>query len=87
MTQRIIYQTEDGGVAIIVPAFECGLTIEEIAQKDVPAGFPYAIVDTNSIPSDRTFRSAWEVEQSNLSDGIGIGQDAWFAIKAQESQQ
>jgi len=31
MNQRIIYQTEDGGVAVIVPAPECGLTIEEIA--------------------------------------------------------
>jgi hypothetical protein len=33
---RIIYQTDDGGVAIIIPAPECGLTIEEIAAKDIP---------------------------------------------------
>ena len=59
MNQRIIYPTDDG-VAIIVPAAECGLTIEEIAAKDVPAGTPYKIVDVADIPSDRTFRSAWE---------------------------
>jgi len=58
MNQRIIYPTDDG-VAIIVPA-DCGLTIEQIAAKDVPAGKPYKIVDGSDIPSDRTFRNAWE---------------------------
>ena len=58
MNQRIIYPTDEG-VAVIVPA-ECGLTIEEIAAKDVPAGKPYKIVDVSDIPSDRTFRGAWE---------------------------
>jgi hypothetical protein len=60
MNQRIIYPTDDGGVAVIVPADECGLTIQEIAAKDVPAGKPYQIVDVADIPSDRTFRGAWE---------------------------
>ena len=59
MNKRIIYPTDDGGVAIIVPA-PCGLTIEEIAAKDVPAGKPYKIVDVADIPTDRTFRNAWE---------------------------
>jgi hypothetical protein len=58
MNQRIIYPTDDGGVAIIVPA-DCGLSIEQIAAKDVPAGKPYEIVDVSDIPSDRTFRGAW----------------------------
>jgi hypothetical protein len=58
MNSRIIYPTDDGGVAVIVPA-DCGLTIEEIAAKDVPAGKPYEIVDVADIPSDRTFRGAW----------------------------
>jgi hypothetical protein len=60
MNQRIIYPTNDGGVAVIVPAAECGLTIEEIAAKDVPSGKPYKIVNVSDIPSDRTFRNAWE---------------------------
>ena len=58
--KRIIYPTADGGVAVIVPAEECGLTIEAIAAKDVPAGTPFKIVDVADIPSDRTFRNAWE---------------------------
>jgi hypothetical protein len=60
MNQRIIYPTDDGGVAVIVPAPESGLSIQEIAAKDVPAGKPYKIVDVADIPEDRTFRNAWE---------------------------
>jgi hypothetical protein len=82
MNSRIIYPTDDDGVAIIVPAPECGLTIEEIAAKDVPAGKPYKIVDVADIPTDRTFRAAWETEITD-PDGHGIGHEAWFA--AQES--
>jgi len=55
MTQRIIYKTTDGGVAVIVPAD----TIEA-CMKDIPEGAEYAIVDTADIPTDRTFRNAWE---------------------------
>jgi hypothetical protein len=62
MTQRIIYPTDNGGVAVIVPAPEylAEHTIEELAAKDVPAGKEYKIVDMEDIPSDRTFRNAWE---------------------------
>ncbi len=57
---RIIYPTPEGGVAIIIPAPDCGLTAEQIAAKDVPAGVPYRIVEADTIPTDRTFRNAWE---------------------------
>jgi len=57
---RIIYRLPDNGVAVIIPALDCGLTIEEIAAKDVPAGVPYRIVEADTIPDDRTFRNAWE---------------------------
>lgn len=60
MTKRIIYPTDDGGVAVIIPAPECSLTIEEIAAKDVPAGKPFKIINTDDVPTDRTFRNAWE---------------------------
>lgn len=62
MNSRIIYPTDDGGVAVIVPAAECGLSIEQIAAKDVPAGKPFKIVDVADVPSDRTFRGAWEYQ-------------------------
>lgn len=60
MDQQIIYPLDNGGVAVIIPAPECGWTIEEIAAKDVPAGKSFAIVDVSDIPTDSTFRDAWE---------------------------
>ena len=68
---KVIYQTEDGGVAVIVPAPNCGLTIEQIAQKDVPTGVAYKIVEDSYVPTDRTFRNAWEVDVATLTDGVG----------------
>ena len=59
MNQRIIYPTDDGGVAVIIPVAECGLSIEQIAAKDVPNGKPFKIVDASDIPEDRLFRNAW----------------------------
>ena len=55
--KRVIYPTDDGGVAVIVPAPSA--TFEEVV-KAVPAGKPYKIVDVADVPSDRTFRNAWE---------------------------
>jgi hypothetical protein len=62
MTQRIVYKTPEGGVAVIIPAPDSGLTIQQIAAKDVPHGVPYEIVDAADIPQDRTFRNAWTLE-------------------------
>ena len=67
MNQRIIYPNDDGGVSILIPVPDCGLTIEEIAAKDVPAGKPYEIVDAADIPSDRTFRNSWEFVPSEAT--------------------
>jgi len=61
MDKRIVYKNDDGTISIIVPA-DCGLTIEEIAAKDVPEGKEYHIVDVSEIPTDRTFRDAWTWE-------------------------
>jgi hypothetical protein len=62
MDKRIIYPNDDGGVSIMTPMLEAleTMTIEEIAAKDVPANKPFKIVDVADIPSDRTFRNAWE---------------------------
>lgn len=68
---RIIYQSDDGGVAVIIPWLGSGLTVEEIAAKDVPTGKPFKIVDASEIPADRTTRNAWAVSTSDLTDGVG----------------
>jgi len=58
---RIIYETEGGGVAVIIPSpnYLQDHTIEELAAKDVPEGANHEIVEDGDVPSDRTFREAW----------------------------
>ncbi len=74
---KIIYQTEEG-LSIVIPTGE--LSVAEVARKDVPAGVNYWIVEDSEIPTDRTFRNAWELGDSlGAPDGQGIGSDAWFA--------
>ena len=70
---KIIYKNESGGVSILHPTDEAlsFMTIDEIAKKDVPTGLPYKIVDDSEIPTDRTFRDAWTVDEENLTDGVG----------------
>ena len=60
--KRIIYKNPDNSVSIVIPSDEAlqFMTIEQIALKDVPANTPYKIVDVSEIPTDRTFRNAWE---------------------------
>jgi len=70
MSKRIIYKNTDGTAAVIIPA-DCGLTIEQIAAKDVPTGLPYKIVDVADIPSDRQWRNEWTVDAADLTDGVG----------------
>jgi len=70
MDKRIIYKNTNGTIAIIIPA-NCGLTIEQIAKKDVPTGYKYKIVDVSEIPSDREFRNAWTIDDAELTDGVG----------------
>jgi len=65
MTQVIIYPNDEGWLSVVTPASECGLTIDEIARKDVPAGKPYHIINADQLPTDNVFFNAWE-----LQDGV-----------------
>ena len=74
---KIIYLKDDGVIAIIHPILtEINLatgknwTLEEIAKKDVPTGKKYKIVEDSDIPTDRSFRDAWTVSESDLIDGV-----------------
>jgi hypothetical protein len=69
MNDRIIYQTSEGGVAVVIPSGE--LPIDQVLAKDVPdaAKATAEIVTVNDIPSDRTFRGAW------IKNGKAIGHD------------
>ena len=62
----IIFQNKDKTIGIIYPTKEALAiaTIEQIAEKDVPYNLPYWIVEDADIPTDRIFRSAWEIDES-----------------------
>ena len=61
MNQRIIYPNDEGGVSIVIPTGE--VSIDQMIAQSVPVGKPYKIVDVADIPTDRTFRNAWEYQE------------------------
>jgi len=73
MTQVIIYNQDNGTPAVVIPTQEAldAHGIMAIAIKDVPAGKPFKIVDAADIPSDRSERGAWTVDDADLTDGVG----------------
>lgn len=78
--KRIIFTNNEGGISILVPSPDCGLTIEQIAEKDVPKGKEYKIVNTSEVPTDRSFRNAWEADpvkkiKVNMTKAIEIQKD------------
>lgn len=71
---RIIFKNQDNSVSVLIPAQEVldTLGLQAIAEKDVPYDLPYWIVSTSDIPTDRTFRNAWEIDESfGEPDGFG----------------
>jgi hypothetical protein len=84
---RIIYKTPENTVSVVSAAPKwrgsTGIAIkdltddqlpaamEELAQKCVPTGLKYKIVEDSFVSSDRSFRNAWEIAESELTDGVG----------------
>ena len=72
MDSRIVYQLPDQPTVVLIPC-ECGLTLRQIGQKDVPQGIPFWIIPADSIPTDRTFRDAWELDVASMGEPSGFG--------------
>lgn len=71
--KRIIYTNATGGVSIVVPAGAV-----EDCIKDVPEGVEYEIVDTVTVPSDRTFRNAWEKGAGRVNVNMEKARGLWM---------
>jgi hypothetical protein len=80
---RIIYNQDNGVVAVIIPSPEAleQHGIQAIAIKDVPAGRKFKLIDAADIPSDRSERDAWTVDEADLTDGVG-GESNEFEVQA-----
>lgn len=73
MNQVIIYKQDSGIMAVIYPSSDVVRLygIDAIAQKDVPFGKPYKIINESEVPKDRTLRQTWIIEDAQLIDGVG----------------
>ena len=56
---RFVYTRDDGGVTVVCPSDNCGLTLQQIKDKDCPNDRTVYTVNKSAIPSDRSFRNAW----------------------------
>ena len=65
MNQAIIYPKQTSGINLIIPSPDCFLSIDQIAQKDVPTGIPYLIINQYDIPKDMRLFDAWEADFTN----------------------
>lgn len=61
---KVVIKNPDGSIGIMHHVLDCGLTLEQIIAKDVPAGLPYEVVEDSAILTDRTFRNAWKHDLS-----------------------
>ena len=70
---KIIFKNEDNSIGIITPAQEVLATVGliAVAEKDVPQDLPYWLVADTDIPSDRTDRNRWVLEDMPEPDGFG----------------
>ena len=56
---RFVYTRDDGGVTVVCPSDNCGLTLQQIKDKDCPNDRTVYTVNKSAIPTDRSFRNAW----------------------------
>ena len=75
---KIIYKQDNGVLSVLTPVLTetnpntgSAYTAKEIAEKDVPTGYKYKIIEDSDLPSNRNFRNAWTVDESDLTDGEG----------------
>jgi len=71
MNKRIVYTQSNGIVAIIIPAPNTKLTLDQIAKRSVPKGVSYWIINASEIPKNREDRNAWELVNMPKPDGVG----------------
>jgi hypothetical protein len=67
--QVITFTNDEGGVSILTPILDSGLTIEEIAEKDIPLlngePRPYLILGASELP-DRIDRDRWAIQDGKV---------------------
>ena len=86
-TTRILFENPSGGVSICTPSGT--LPCEVVAQRDLPAGTPYWIIDYKTIAAlnaampDGDFYDAYELDFAELGDhhGVALGYAEWAKLQ------
>jgi hypothetical protein len=92
---RIIYPNNEGGLSVLIPAPKFldqldGSETEKllhIAHKDLLTGTPFEIVEDDYVPSDRSFRNAWEYvagENELVSEDLSLDDQLKYNHISQE---
>lgn len=76
----IIYKNETGGICIVYPVSNCGLSLSEIIIKDVPPNVEYKVIENNLIPKDSFFRDSWELEGESIKVNLEKAKEIWKDI-------
>lgn len=84
---EVIVYVMKGSVVVMNPAPNAGLTVKEIAEKDVPEGVKYWIIDNGDLPQGEPQQS-WEINETG-SGNITVGVDPvkLKAIQVQEAEE
>jgi hypothetical protein len=76
MSQRIVYSRPGGSLVVLIPAPESGLTIEQVAQQDVPLGYTYAILEDSAFPPTADYRDSWVLDTSDQDNPVVVEDEA-----------
>ena len=73
MAKAVVYLDADNQPALLIPSNEAlsRYTIEEIAEKDIPEGLSYKVIDTRHLPSGWHGDSSWFNTIRSYGTGVG----------------
>lgn len=76
MAQVIIYKNDENILQVIHPTAEildAGYSVLQVANKDVPTGKPFKLIEETALPTDRALRAAWDWSGNLDTDNDGVG--------------
>lgn len=77
MSICFLYKQDSGRLSTIFPLRNLDPSESiALARSSVPNGKPFKVIDSAILPSDMTYRDAWTIDESYLTDGIGERQES-----------
>lgn len=69
---KMVAYNDDLGLCLMTPSPRAlqTRTIQEIANKDVPSGFSYVVIDVSELPTVREFIDCWELNNNIITENL-----------------